>query len=60
MKSWLRLQDSGRVQLGPRERFIAGSSAGIISQTSVYPMEVCVKFIDRFIHVLYCHLVYQD
>ncbi|XP_066927261.1 mitochondrial adenyl nucleotide antiporter SLC25A24-B-like [Clytia hemisphaerica] len=39
MKSWLRLQD-GRVQLGPRERFMAGSSAGIISQTSIYPMEV--------------------
>jgi len=32
--------ESGNVQIGIRERFVAGSFAGICSQTSIYPMEV--------------------
>ena len=30
----------GKFEIGPFERMIAGSTAGIISQTSIYPMEV--------------------
>ena len=31
-----------------RERFVAGSLAGAISQSAIYPMEVCDKFIVIF------------
>ena len=27
-------------EIGPAQKFIAGSSAGVISQTVIYPMEV--------------------
>lgn len=31
----------GEGELTVSERFVAGSSAGAISQTVIYPMEVC-------------------
>ena len=37
MKSYLKRGDE---DLGVRDRLIAGSSAGVIAQTAIYPMEV--------------------
>ena len=33
--------------LGVHEKFFAGSTAGVIAQTAIYPMEVCFFLSDH-------------
>ena len=35
------MMKSGTTELGIAERFVAGSMAGVFSQTAIYPLEVC-------------------
>lgn len=56
MKYFLKRGDEG---LGVRDRLIAGSSAGVIAQTAIYPMEVCFNLyiVDLVSHDVHCLLI---
>lgn len=49
-----KLLGADEKQLGVRERLMAGSMAGVASQTSIYPLEVIWLTCNNLLHVL-CH-----
>ena len=42
-------------QLGVTDRLLAGSMAGVTSQTSIYPLEVRVWTVLSTVHLQICH-----
>ena len=54
MKSLLRVDSC---TLGPKDRLIAGSSAGIISQSLIYPLEVSVYTVTE---LSWIHWTFSD